>query len=141
MQKTSILFVLLKVVTYGYRWLHWRTGNYTDILWLASIYLPEEMFLLVRQSLNVLKYLSWQNGGSVVFALLPKGPGFISANLFICGVIFFFFAWSLHVRFMMAWFSSGCSSFLTQSKDMQVRSTGNSKLPVGVNVFVSLYVY
>ncbi len=35
------------------------------------------------------------------------------------------------------WVFSGYSSFLPQSKDMQVRLTGDSKFPVGVNMSVS----
>lgn len=71
-----------------------------------------------------------------------KGPGFGSANLleaviFQCGAHMF--------TPCLSGFPPGCSSFfffffLPQSKDKQVRSTGNSTLPVGVNVFVSLYV-
>ncbi len=52
--------------------------------------------------------------------------------------------WSLHVLPVSAWVLSGYSSFLPQSKDMQFRLIGDSKLPVGVNVSVngclSLYV-
>ncbi len=42
--------------------------------------------------------------------------------------------WSLHVLPLPAWVFSGCSGFHPQSKDMQVRLTGDSKLPVGVSV-------
>lgn len=52
--------------------------------------------------------------------------------------------WSLLILPVSAWVLSEYSGFLTQSKDMQVRLTGNSKLPIGLNVSVidclSMYV-
>ena len=44
--------------------------------------------------------------------------------------------WSLHVLPMLAWVFGGYSSFLLQSNDMHGRSTGDSRLPIGVNVSV-----
>ncbi len=44
---------------------------------------------------------------------------------------------AMHVLLMPAWVVSGYSGFLPQSKDMQVRLLGDSKLPVYVNVSVS----
>ncbi len=44
---------------------------------------------------------------------------------------------SLHVLLVSALVTSGYSGFLPQSKDMQVRLTGDSELPVGVNVSVN----
>lgn len=35
------------------------------------------------------------------------------------------------------WVFSGCLGFLLQLKDMQINSTGCSKLPIGVNVNVN----
>ncbi len=48
--------------------------------------------------------------------------------------------WSLHVLVVPACVFSQHSGFLTQSKGMQVRLTGDFKLPVGVNVSVRLSV-
>ncbi len=50
--------------------------------------------------------------------------------------------WSLHVLLMPTWVFSGYSGFLPQSKHMQVRLIGDSKLPIGVSVSgcPSLYV-
>ncbi len=45
--------------------------------------------------------------------------------------------WSLHVLPVPVWVFSGYSGFLPQSKDMQVRLIGDSKLPVGVIVSMS----
>ncbi len=45
--------------------------------------------------------------------------------------------WSLHPLPVSVWVPSGHSSLLSQSKGMQVGLTGDSKLPVGVNVSVS----
>lgn len=42
--------------------------------------------------------------------------------------------WSLDVLPIPVWDSFECSSFLPQSTDMQIRSSGCSKLPMGVNV-------
>ena len=36
--------------------------------------------------------------------------------------------WSLHVLPMSGWVSSGCSGFLPQSKDAQVKWTGHAKI-------------
>ena len=40
--------------------------------------------------------------------------------------------WSLHVLPVSAWVSSGCSGFLPQSKDVQVRLIGHVKLTLSV---------
>ena len=40
--------------------------------------------------------------------------------------------WSLHVLPVSAWVSSGCSGFLPQYKDVQVRWIGHAKLPLSV---------
>lgn len=50
--------------------------------------------------------------------------------------------WSFHVLPVSAWVPSGCSSLLTQPKDMQVRQIDDSKLPVGANLSLngSFYV-
>ena len=45
--------------------------------------------------------------------------------------------WSLHVLPVSAWVLSGFSGFLPQSKNMHVRSIGDSKLSLGVNVSVN----
>ena len=36
--------------------------------------------------------------------------------------------WSLHILLVSAWVSSGCSGFLPQSKDVQVRLIGHAKI-------------
>ena len=41
---------------------------------------------------------------------------------------------------MPVWVSSGFASFPPQSKDMQVRLTSDSVLPISVKCFLSLYV-
>jgi len=38
--------------------------------------------------------------------------------------------WSLHILPVSMWVSSGCSSFLLQSKDVRVRLIGHAKLPI-----------
>ena len=50
-----------------------------------------------------------------------QGPGFDS-RLGSLSV------WSLHILLVSAWVSSGCSGFLPQSKDVQVRLIGHAKI-------------
>lgn len=46
----------------------------------------------------------------------------------------------LHVLPVSVWFFSGYSGFLSQSKDMHIGLTGDSKLPLGINVGMSVRV-
>ncbi len=67
-------------------------------------------------------------------ALQQEGPGFDT----------WLSMWNLYVLPVTVWVPSGNASVLPQSKDMQATLTGDSKLPVGVNVSMngcfSLYV-
>lgn len=42
--------------------------------------------------------------------------------------------WSLHVLPVPVWVSSACFGLLLQSKGMQIRLAGDSKLPMGLKV-------
>ena len=62
-------------------------------------------------------------------ALLPHNKKVLSLNPSAGAGPF----WSLHVLLVSAWVLSGFSGFVLQSRDMQVRLTGNSKLPLCVS--------
>lgn len=49
--------------------------------------------------------------------------------------------WTFYILHVSARAHSGNSGFLPQSKDMQARLTGYSKLPIGVNVSVNGCLY
>lgn len=66
--------------------------------------------------------------------LLPHCKRFLGLNLlFVLGP----YVWSLHVLPMLVWVFYGWLGFLAQSKDMQVRSIWDFKLPSCVNMSVN----
>uniref|UniRef100_A0A8C4RPF4 Calpain-5-like n=1 Tax=Erpetoichthys calabaricus TaxID=27687 RepID=A0A8C4RPF4_ERPCA len=112
----------------------------------GMVFIALETIFCPNLEMSMPRYLieCFMRGGTVAqwVALLPRswetwGPGFTSRVLPV---------WSLHVLPVSAWVSSGHSGFLPQSKDMQIRWIGNSKLAlvwawcVGVFVCVLRWV-
>lgn len=73
-----------------------------------------------------------QHGGGVVRAVGSQREGPQGVNLPA--------SCSLSVRSVCAWVSSGVFCFLPQSKDLNVRLTGDLKLSLGVNVDVHRFM-
>lgn len=65
--------------------------------------------------------------------LLPYGKKLLGLNL---AADWGLLVGGLHVLSVPAWVSYGCSGFLPQLIDIQMKSTGYNKLPIGVNVML-----